>query len=121
MNGIHKVIGFAVVTLFGVTWLWGVAALVTKKDPGAWFWRLVAAAQVAIGLQVVVGLIVWALPGTILPETLHLLYGVFSAGAMLWAQVDARSRERAPWTPFVWATLFAFGLSLRALQTGMGW
>jgi hypothetical protein len=82
---------------------------------------MVALSQVIIGLQVIVGLILWLLPNTILPEPLHLVYGVLAAGAMLWAQVDARSREHVPWAPFVWASLFAFALTLRALQTGMGW
>ena len=120
MGDIHKIIGIVAVSAFGVTGLWGLGAVVMRRKPSNGFWHLVALSQVIIGLQVVVGLVLWALPNTVLPETLHLVYGVLSAGAMLWAQFDARTRDVAPWKPFVWASLFAFGLSFRALQTGMG-
>lgn len=121
MDDIHELIGFTVVATFGLTGLWGLVAIIAKRDPGKVFWALVAVGQVIIGLQVVVGLTLWAMPNTILPEPLHVVYGVLSAGAMLWAQLEARKREGTPWVPFVWAMLFAFGLSFRALQTGMGW
>lgn len=120
MEDIHKIIGIAVVTAFGATGLWGLVAVVARRDPGRVFWGLVAIAQVIIGLQIVVGFVLWALPNTTLPEPLHLVYGVLSGVAIVWAHMDARGREDSPWKPFVWATLFAFGLSLRALQTGMG-
>lgn len=121
MDAIHRIIGFVVVSSFGLTALWGLAYLIIRRDPGRMFWHLIAISQVLIFLQVIVGLILWILPNTILPETLHLLYGLFSAGAMFVAQIDARHRDRKPWVPFVWAELFAFGLTFRALQTGMGW
>jgi hypothetical protein len=36
------------------------------------------------------------------------------------AHVVARGMEREPWIPFAWAGFFCFGLTLRALMTGLG-
>jgi hypothetical protein len=120
MPEIHKVVGLAVVALFGVTTLWGLGAILMKRqDAGKIFWVLVAIAQVAIGLQLILGVVLLLL-GKPLPVLLHLAYGVFTAGALLWAQLEARRRTILRYVPFVWACLFAFGLSLRAFQTGVG-
>ena len=120
MPEVHKFIGVAVVALFGVTTLWGLGAILRKRqDAGKVFWVLVAAAQVAIGLQLIAGVVLLLL-GESLPVLLHLAYGVFTAGALVWAHVEARKRTILKYVPFVWACLFAFGLSLRAFQTGLG-
>lgn len=120
MPEIHKFIGLAVVALFGVTTLWGLGAIARKRqDAGRVFWILVAAAQVTVGLQIMVG-VVLLLMGKHLPVLLHLAYGVFTAGSLVWAHVEGRKRTILKYVPFVWACFFAFGLSLRAFQTGMG-
>lgn len=72
-----------------------------------------------VGLQILVGVLLLIL-GHPLPELLHLAYGVFAAVALVVAHVEARRRPDRPWVAFAWAAFFAFGLTLRALQTGMG-
>jgi hypothetical protein len=120
MSEVHKFIGLAVVALFGVTTLWGLGAVLRKRqDAGKVFWVLVAASQVVIGLQLIVGVVLLLL-GKHLPVLLHLAYGVFTAGALVWAHVEGRKRTVLRYFPFVVACFFAFGLSLRAFQTGVG-
>ena len=120
MSEIHKFVGIGVVTLFAVTTLWGLGAILRKRqDAGKVFWILVAATQVAVGLQLIVGVVLLLL-GKHLPVLLHLAYGVFTAAALVWAHVEGRKRTILRYVPFVWACLFAFGLSLRAFQTGVG-
>jgi len=120
MSEIHKFIGLAVVALFGVTTLWGLGAILLKRqDAGKIFWVLVAASQVVVGLQLAGGVVLMLL-GKHLPVLLHLAYGVCTTGALLWAHNEGRKRTILRYVPFVWACFFAFGLSLRAFQTGVG-
>ena len=53
---------------------------------------------------------------------LHYAYGIFPIVALAVAHVFARRpdfRER-PWIPFAWVAFICFGLTLRALMTGLG-
>lgn len=120
MPEIHKFIGVAVVALFAVTTVWGAGAILRKRqDAGKVFWILVAASQVVVGLQLLAGVVLLLL-GYALPVLLHLAYGVFTAAALVWAHIEGRKRTILKYVPFVWACFFAFGLSLRAFQTGAG-
>ena len=114
---VHEIIGFAVAALFAVICVWGLVCLAIHRDPGKHFWLPIAFVQVAIGLQIIVGVLL-VLLGYELPELLHMGYGIFCVAALVWAHIEARRRPR-PWVPFVWATGIAFMLSLRALQTGL--
>ena len=119
MPDIHKFIGFFIVGVFTVLWIWGFVARARKKDPGVWWWGLLAVIQVLIGIQVLVGLIL-LITGYRAPQLLHYAYGVFPAIALIIAHVYARREKLYPWVPFAWAAFFSMGLTLRALMTGLG-
>lgn len=119
MPGIHEDIGFAILAIFTVLWVWGFIGRFRKKDPGTWFWRLLAVIQVIVGIQVLVGLFL-LVKGFRAPEVLHYAYGVFPAVALIVAHIYARREKLYPWLPFAWAAFFSFGLALRALMTGSG-
>ena len=55
MPEVHKYIGFAVVAIFTVGWVWGLVAAVARRDPGPRFWVWLTVAQIVAGIQAVVG------------------------------------------------------------------
>jgi hypothetical protein len=121
MPEVHKVIGYAVVSAFGVMFPWGVVAFFLKREPNEWWWRLLAGLQVALVLQLAAGLALLALGHS--RGLLHYAYGaVFPAIVLVGAHVIARGLddEEDAWKVFAVASFFLFGLTLRALTTGLG-
>ena len=121
MPVVHKVIGFAIVGAFGIFMLWGFGAWVLKRDPGRWYWHLLAALQVTVGVQTLAGLILVAIYGIHAQPILHYAYGaVFPIIVLTIAHAMARDMERDQWKVFAVAGFICFGLTLRALTTGLG-
>ncbi len=121
MSSVHAAVGFAIVAGFLVLSLWGLVAFLIKRDPTRWFWRLLAALQAALIVQLIGGLIVLAL-GNRRP-LLHYAYGaVFPAIVLVGAHVVARELEDPADASrvFAIAAFIVFGLTLRALTTGLG-
>ena len=121
MANFHKFIGFLIVGGWAALMLWGLLAWFTKREPNPWFWRLLGVLQGILVLQVVLGLILWTTNP--IPAFLHPLYGaVFPLIALVVAHVLARGVdvESDRWKVFAVAAFFIFGLTLRALMTGLG-
>ena len=121
MSELHRIVGFAVVGIFSIGWLFGIVLWISKRRAGDWFWRWLAAAQVLAIAQALLGVLLLLL-GRRVPTWLHVVYGlgpivIFAIGHLL-AREEA-FRER-PWAPFAFASFICFGLSLRALMTGLG-
>jgi hypothetical protein len=120
----HGWIGYAVPTGFALLTLWAVAAFFLNRAPGGGFWTLLAVMQVVIGLQIIVGGILFLAggrPPTRGPEWLHYVYGgLFPALVLVAAHSLARRFQAFPWAVFGFAALICFGLTFRALQTGLG-
>jgi hypothetical protein len=118
---VHETVGFLVVGLFTVGWIWGIVLWIAKRQAGRWFWRWLAAVQVVAVLQALLGIILLVLGYR--PDTrLHYVYGFGPLIALAIAHVVAREEpfQARPWVPFAWAAFFCFGLTLRALTTGLG-
>ena len=121
VNGLHMVLGFGVVGGFFLIMVWGFAARIRKHDPGAWFWRLLAIEQVVLGLQILAGITLLIIYGFSAKPLLHYLYGsVFPITVLVIAHVFARDLDRDQYFPFAVAAFICFGLTLRALMTGLG-
>jgi hypothetical protein len=126
MPEVHEVVGFAVVAVFTVGWVWGLVALIAKRDPGQRFWTWVTVAQVIAGVQAVLGVILLLLGYP--PDTwLHYVYGFGPLLVFLIAHQMARDvrdqgggRLSQPWVVFAAAEFICFGLAGRALMTGLG-
>jgi hypothetical protein len=128
MPKVHETIGFFVLAVFTVGWVWGVGALILRRDPGERFWTWLTVAQVVAGVQALVGIILLLLGYR--PETsLHLVYGFGPLVILGVAHVMSREVSRGqagggrwtqPWVLFTAASFICFGLSLRALMTGLG-
>jgi hypothetical protein len=128
MVRVHEAIGFLVVAVFTIGWVWGVGALILRRDPGERFWTWITVEQVVAGVQAVIGLLLLVLGYR--PETwLHFVYGF--GPLVILAIAHAMSRETSggrvtgsmwtqPWVVFTGASFICFGLALRALMTGLG-
>jgi hypothetical protein len=118
----HAAIGFVIVAGWFAMFLWGLLAFIFKREPNPWFWKLLAVLQVLLVVQLVAGLVLLAL-GNRADSFLHYLYGVvFPAIVLVVAHVVGRSMEdeEDAWKVFAVAAFFIFGLTLRALTTGLG-
>ena len=80
--------------------------------------------QAIVGLQVIVGGVLFLAGGRPLsngPQWLHYVYGgLFPLAVLVAAHRFARRYEDIPWAVFGAAALVIFGLTFRALQTGLG-
>ena len=120
MGTFHKFEGFAIVAGWALLFFWGVGLFITKRDAGPWYWRLLTALQVLLGLQLLAGL--WLLVAGGRPPLLHYAYGiVFPALLIGLAHWFTRSLDKPPYHVFfTGAAFFILGLTLRALMTGLG-
>lgn len=123
VSDLHRFVGYSIPAGFALLALWALFALVRNRDPAGGFWHVLAALQVVIAIQVLVGAILFALglrPASRGPQWLHYVYGgLFPALVLVVAHRFAR-RAEAPWLVFGVAALVIFGLTFRALQTGLG-
>jgi hypothetical protein len=136
MIGLHEVVGYVVVALFTVGWVWGLGAKLAKRGPGERYWLWLTAAQVALGVQAVLGILLYVTghrvrTGSDLTKLLHYVYGALPIVLLVVAHVVAREgnariigfdarKTIEPWVPFAWVSFICFGLTLRALMTGLG-
>ena len=121
MSEVHRVIGFLVVGVFSIGWMFGLALWVSRRPAGEWFWRWVAAAQVVAIVQALGGVVLLAIGRRPLTG-LHIVYGLGPLVIFVIAHLLAREEAflPKPWAPFALAAFIAFGLSLRAVMTGLG-
>jgi hypothetical protein len=121
VSELHRYVGYVVVGIFSIGWIFGLVLWVSKREAGDWFWRWLVAAQVIAVLQAIAGVVLLLLGRR--PTTwLHLVYGLGPLVILAIAHVLARDENfrRRPWVPFAVASFICFGLSLRALTTGLG-
>jgi hypothetical protein len=121
MRLFHTAVGWSIVGAFAVIWLWGMGALIFRRGPGRRYWWLIAFVQATLLIQGVAGVILLTLGGR--ASALHYVYGViFPVLVLMVAHVLAREQfSHRPWLPFALAAFFCFGLTLRALMTGLGY
>lgn len=124
-TSVHLYVAYAIPAGFALLTLWSLVTFLINRGPGEWYWNILGVLQVIIGAQFVVGAILFlsgARPDSNAPTWLHYVYGAFFPAAVLvFAHSLARDRFREiPWAVFGVASLVCFGLTFRALQTGLG-
>lgn len=121
MSDLHRVVGFAVVGIFAIGWLFGLVIWVSRRQAGDWFWRWLVTAQLLAIAQALTGIVLLIL-GRRPTEWLHYVYGFGPIVIFAIAHALARDENfaRRPWVPFAFASFICFGLTLRALMTGLG-
>jgi hypothetical protein len=117
---LHLLVGWSIVVAFGALWLWGLGTWILRRGPGRAFWWLVGFVQASVLIQAVIGVVLLIGGGRV--PALHYVYGVvFPVLVLTVAHVLARDAfAHRPWAPFALAAFFSFGLTLRALMTGVG-
>lgn len=136
MSEIHRILGFLVVGVFTVGWLWGLGAWIAKRGPGDGYWVWLTIAQVVAGTQAILGIVLLVFGRRLVAEgtlggLLHYVYGLLPLLLFVIAHVIARAGNASmvgldetkrirPWVPFAWAAFISFGLTSRALMTGLG-
>ena len=127
MSDNHTFVGFVVVGIFAIGWIWGLGAWIAKRGPGDRYWWWLTVAQVVAGLQAVIGIVLLVMGRR--PSTwLHLVYGFGPLLVLGIAHVVAREGQKVKpgveplkaWVPFAWAAFICFGLTMRGLMTGLG-
>lgn len=112
-------------TLFLVIFVWGIVSRLRKQEEAPvgllatqhWTENLLLV-QTVIGLVLLlVGRRIAGMPA----PWLHYFYGsLFPLVAIIAGRITSLRRERYPQLGLAWGAFFAFGLSLRSLQTGCG-
>lgn len=124
VSDIHLAVAYTIPTGFALLALWALYSLIRNRDPHPWFWSLLAIMQVVIGVQFVFGGLLFLSglrPDSNGPTWLHYVYGaLFPAAVLTFAHRWARGSKAAPWLVFGVAAFICFGLTFRALQTGLG-
>lgn len=126
MSELHRYIGFAIPAGFVILVLWTLWSLIRNKIPHDRFWTLLGIIQAVIALQVVVGAVLFAAGLRPPPQDLrwlHYVYGGVFPAVILIAAHRIAQRERfaeIPWIVFGFASFINFGLTSRALMTGLG-
>src|SRR2546428_11962327 len=118
----HAAIAFLIGGGWFVLFAFGLGAWGARREPNRLFWNLLAVLQVLLGLQLIAGIVLLAM-GRRADSLLHYLYGVvFPFIVLVVAHVLARGmqNEEDTWKIFAVGSFFVFGLTLRALTTGLG-
>ena len=112
-------------TIVGSWLLIMVLALVLRVVAGdrdvPWFWKIVSAAQLLLGLQLIFGLVLLAMgrrpiPGDLFINSFHILYGfVFPLVVLFFGHKWAREQRYHPLTAFAVVGLVNFGLTARGM------
>jgi len=98
--------------------LFGLVSWITNRDPNKWFWRLVTAGQLGLGIQILAGGLILIIKGGKPP--LHYVYGGFPVLVLYFAHRMSKRLQGLEWAAFAVASFFIFGLQLRGMMTGSG-
>lgn len=123
VSTIHSLLSNTVWLFYLILGIWGVIRAVGKRSVDGGYLGALVIGQILYLAQGVLGAILWGsgrLSGLGRPE-MHVLYGAFAAVFMpfvylVWLKGDDSSR--AQWILSL-ASLFLFGIALRAIGTGV--
>ena len=117
----HAFIGFLIVAGWFVVFAWGgLAWWPLHREPGRFYWGLLGVLQGILILQLVIGLIMWlrTRPDVAAPAVRRGVPGDHPGDRARHGPRHGSEEDR--YKIFAVAAFFIFGLTLRALMTGLG-
>jgi hypothetical protein len=125
MTSAHRWLGSAIVLMFVATMLWALVLVALRRDGTPVGMRALQHwTENLLVVQTVFGVVLLMLGRRVVgpPDAwLHSLYGsLFPLVAVIGGRLAALRRERRQYVGFAWGAFFAFGLTLRAVQTACG-
>lgn len=126
MTGFHLILAYTVVGSLAVIFLAGVVLRLRGADETpTWFRGLQYYVENLLLLQSIVGLVLLVAMGRRVAGGslvfLHYFYGsLFPLIAVVSGRIAGLRREVRPYVGWTWGAFFAFGLTMRALMTGLG-
>ena len=125
MTVFHRYLGAVIVVLFVVLFVWGIALRIARRDEApAGIWAVQHWTENLLVVQTVVGLVLLFMGRRVVAEHdpviwLHYFYGsLFPLIAVVGGRIAGLRREQREYLGITWGAFFAFGLTVRALQTG---
>jgi hypothetical protein len=121
----HRVIGTIIVLAFVVIMVWALALRARRASETPEALRIVQHwTENLLLLQTATGVVLLLLGRRVVGPSdawLHYLYGsLFPLIALVGGRLAALRREHHPYVGLAWGSFFAFGLTLRAVQTACG-
>jgi cytochrome bd-type quinol oxidase subunit 2 len=121
----HRVLGTVIVLLFVVIVVTGLVLRVTgRRETPAALWAVQHWTENLLIVQTVVGIVLLLMGRRAVGDGIpwfHYLYGsLFPLIAVVGGRLAGLRREDREYVGLVWGAFFAFGLTLRAIQTGCG-
>jgi hypothetical protein len=116
---IHAAFGLGVAFIFLIIALLGLVFWIRNRDPGSFFWQLVALAQVGVGIQILLGLLMLA-SGRRAANWVHYAYGIFPALTLYVAHRYSKRTKGLEWVAFAIVGFVNCALMVRGFMTGMG-
>ena len=125
MTTAHRWLGTVIVLMFVVTMVWALVLVALRRDETPVGMRAMQHwTENLLIVQTVFGVVLLMLGRRVVgpPDAwLHSLYGsLFPLVAVIGGRLAALRRERRQYVGFAWGAFFAFGLTLRAVQTACG-
>lgn len=126
MTAFHRILGFSIVGGLLLLALTGLVLRIRGLDEAPkWFRALQYYLENVLMLQTVVGLVMFLFMGRRVAGGdlvfLHYFYGsLFPLIAVISGRIAGLRRETREYVGWTWGAFFAFGLTARALMTGLG-
>jgi hypothetical protein len=121
----HRWLGSVIILMFVATMLWSLLLAALRRDETPVGMRALQHwTENLLVVQTVFGVVLLLIGRRVVgpPDAwLHALYGsLFPLVAVIGGRLAALRRERRQYVGFAWGAFFAFGLTLRAVQTACG-
>ncbi len=125
MTDFHRFLAYGVVGGLALLFLSGLVIRISRKaEAPTWFWAAQHWMENILLVQVVLGIVLFLMGKRVAGGDLvflHYFYGsLFPLIALVSGRIAGLRREHHEYVGLVWGAFFAFGLTSRAMMTGLG-
>lgn len=124
MTDLHAYVAYSIPTGFAILVLVSIYSYFSNREAPSWYWTILGILQGVLGLQLLIGLFLFATggrPQSNGPSWLHYVYGAgFPILVLVIAHVQSRKRPGVEILIFGVAAFLCTFATIRALQTGLG-